>query len=376
MVTGETPGALPPLDFDLHGLVGVRVLGARPGDAAAVERQLGPLRRPLDRAPDITIRFVERLPLRGPLRYLGVGEAAFTDEAFLVLRSKHKLRARVLLPLDRIGEGLEILCEHGAPAVPLLVPIINLTCLGNGALALHASAFVYEGTGVLCTGWSKGGKTEALLGFAARGASYVGDEWVYLWEDGARMGGIPEPVRIWRWHLEHAPQYRAALSPADRWRLRFLGLFDRAVGRLPAPAGSRFARRRDRLAALVRSQMHADLEPRRLFSKLVPASSPEVVFFVSTHEAGEVVVEELDALEIARRMPFSLAHERLAFMAVYHAFRFAFPERRSALVESVHELERERLTRFLAGKRAYAVRHPYPVPVAQVVEAMAPHCTR
>jgi hypothetical protein len=86
--TKQTQAGSEAIDYDLHGLAGVRLVDATPGDAAAVSRQLGPIRSSLDREPDIVIRFVDRLPANR-LRYLGVGEAAFTDDAFLVLRSKH-----------------------------------------------------------------------------------------------------------------------------------------------------------------------------------------------------------------------------------------------------------------------------------------------
>ena len=39
------------------------------------------------------MRFVDRLDLRGPLRLIGLDDAAYTDDAFLVLRSKHKAQA-------------------------------------------------------------------------------------------------------------------------------------------------------------------------------------------------------------------------------------------------------------------------------------------
>ena len=41
------------VDYDLHGLAGVRLLDAAPGDAKAVDRQLGPIRGPLQREPDL-----------------------------------------------------------------------------------------------------------------------------------------------------------------------------------------------------------------------------------------------------------------------------------------------------------------------------------
>ena len=67
------------------------------------------------------------------------------------------------LPLERAGDRCEIVCERGLSAVPHLVAIVNLTALAHGVLPLHASAFSWNGTGILATGWAKGGKTEALL---------------------------------------------------------------------------------------------------------------------------------------------------------------------------------------------------------------------
>src|SRR5215211_1589126 len=183
--------------FDLHGLAAIAVADASASELAVVGRQLGLAESVLDRAPDITVRFVDRLEVSGRLRYLGLDDAAFTDDAFLVLRGRHKSRVRVAVPLHRIGTGCEIVCERGLSAVPLLVPILNLTVLANGALPLHASAFVHRGRGCVATGWTKGGKTEALLAFASAGAEYAGDEWVYVSGDGDRVWGIPEPVRVW-----------------------------------------------------------------------------------------------------------------------------------------------------------------------------------
>ena len=86
------------IEYDLHGIVGVRLLNATPGDAAVVTRQLGPIQATLTREPDIIIRFVDRLSTTSCVRNLGLDDAGFTDDAFLVLRSTHKARARVQIP--------------------------------------------------------------------------------------------------------------------------------------------------------------------------------------------------------------------------------------------------------------------------------------
>ena len=77
----------PAVDFDLHGMVGIRLLDATAADRATIVRQLGPIAATLHREPDIVIRFVDRLTPQSPMRILSVGEAGYSDDAFFILRS-------------------------------------------------------------------------------------------------------------------------------------------------------------------------------------------------------------------------------------------------------------------------------------------------
>ncbi|HBY96449.1 MAG TPA: hypothetical protein DEP84_21315 [Chloroflexi bacterium] len=363
-------------DYDLHGLACIRLLDASPDDVAAVTRQLGPIQASLTREPDILIRFVDRLPTPSRVRYLGVDEAGFTDDAFLVLRSKHKSRVTVQIDFEQIGRRqCEIVCERGLPAVPLLIPILNLTVLSRGALPLHASAFTYNGTGVVTTGWSKGGKTETLLAFMARGAEYIGDEWVYISSNGQHIYGIPEPIRLWNWHLDSLPQYRTLVGRNELVRLRALKLFQ-SLELVGPPHGARSApvRALNRVMPLLKRQLYVDVHPQRLFGNGfgLLAGTFDRLFFVVSHELPEVIVQPIDPQEIARRMVFSLQHERLDFTAYYLKFRFAFPEAHNQLIERAEELQHAMLTRVLADKDTYAVYHPYPVPIASLFDAIGP----
>ena len=67
-------------DFDLHGLVGVRVVDGTPADVAVVGRQLGHPETTLDREPDLTVRFVDRLA-PASLTLVGVGESGYDDDS-------------------------------------------------------------------------------------------------------------------------------------------------------------------------------------------------------------------------------------------------------------------------------------------------------
>jgi hypothetical protein len=357
------------VDFDLHGLAGVRVVDGAPADVAVVARQLGPLPRRLDREPDLTIRFVDRLEPVGRLEYMGAKETGWADDGFYVLRSR-KQPAMVRLPIDRIGGPCELVCQRGLPAVPFLIAILNLTVLVNGGLPLHAGAFELDGRGVLVTGWSKGGKTELLMAATRAGARYIGDEWVYLTGDGA-MHGIPEPVRLWDWHLDQLPDVRGQLPAGTRLRLRMLPLAGRLDASLPDPVRrSAPGRLLHRAVPVVDGQRHVDLAPERLFGQLGTLSGQlDHVLFVVAAAGTDFEVTPVDPTEVARRMVFSLLHERLDLATLYLQARFAFPDLANPHLDGVEALQRERLTAFLAGRPAHRITHPYPVDLGALLDA-------
>jgi len=364
-------------DYDLHGIVGIRLLNATAQDIAAVTRQVGPIAKPLQREPDITIRFVDQLPLSSQLHYLGVNDTAYTDDAFFVLRGKHKARVMVQIPFAQIGESCEIVCERGAPAVPLLIPILNLTALNKGVLPLHAAAFRYNDVGVLVTGWSKGGKTETLLAFAANGAEYIGDEWVYISPDGQRMWGIPEPVRVWDWHLADLPQYWKRIKRSERTRLHTIKFMVNTLEKLDNNGTTSKAapvKLMNRMTPLLKQQLHVNLAPQKLFGQKISvgASSLDKLFFVGSHEGPEVTVQPVDPQLVAQRMVFSLQEERADFMSYYYKFRFAFPNAHNPVVEQAEERQRALLMQLLAGKDAYELYHPYPVSIPLLFDAVSP----
>lgn len=360
------------VDFDLHGFGGVRVMDGRPGDIAAVGRQLGPLPRALDREPDVVIRFVDRIEFGSRLRYLGAREAGYSDDAFFVLRSR-KEPVVVRLPMGEVGGPCEIRCERGLPAVPFLIAILNLAILGKGVLPLHAAAFELDGVGTLVTGWSKGGKTELLMAAAGAGARYIGDEWVYLTGDGT-MHGIPEPIRLWDWHLDQLPAVRARLSIGERARLRGihgLGRVDRAtpraIRRLPPN------RLLHRAMPTLEGQLHVDVSPERLFGALGPLTGRlDHVLFVVSAAGHETTVEPIDPIEIARRMTFSLLYERLDIATLYLQARYARPDLVNPHLASLEARQRDLLERVLAGRPAHLVTHPYPVDLQGLLDAVRP----
>lgn len=361
-----------PIDYDIHGLVGVRLINPSPSDAHAVAKQLGHLQRPLTREPDIVVHFVQHLPTPD-LRYLGLNQCGFTKDGFFVLRSSKK-EAKVKIPFDQIGKQCEIVCESGLRAVPLLLAIVNLTMLAKDCVSLHASAFVYKGTGVLVTGWAKCGKTETLLSFAAHGARYVGDEWILLSGDGRKMYGIPEIIRLWDWHLENLPHVRSRVKRESRMFFKAVRGLDNFLN---SPLGKLMpVKMLHEAMPAIKRQLNVRLDPKIIFGEHCGpfVAAPEKIFFSGSHASPETYVEPIDPALIAQRMIASIRFEQLPFMEHYLAFKFAFPHRKNDFLDQAHELQYEILHRALAGKEAYAVWHPYPVSFEALYEKMKPYC--
>lgn len=360
------------VEFDLHGMVGIRLVGATTDDAEGVSRQLGLHPQPIRREPDITVRFVERLQGDGRLRYLGIDDAGFTEDNFVVLRTIRGVPARAQVDFREVGGRCHITCESGLKAVPDLIAILNLTILAKGHLPLHASAFTYNGVGVLITGWAKGGKTETLLGFMAQGAEYIGDEWIYVAPESGQLYGIPEPIRVWDAHLTDLPQYRAVIGRSAQTRLRLLSAAV-AAGKIPF-SGRTEHRLAARFFSAVENQKFVQITPQKLFGRERCALKGQLdkILMVVSHADPDVTVEAIEGSEVARRMVFSVQYEALAFMGNYLKFRFAFPEARNALLEEAREHCLDLAMSALSNKDAWVVYHPYPAPIPAMVEALEP----
>jgi hypothetical protein len=365
-------------ELDLHGRVGIRLIDAGPSDRAAVVRQLGPIGGILGRPPDITIRFVDRLPDDGPLRYIGHEDAGFTDHHYLVLRGRHQSRVRVAIPMDAIGGPLEIVCERGLPAVPLLVAVVNLTALARGLLPMHACAFRHRGLGVLIVGWAKGGKSETLLAFTSQGAELIGDEWIYLDSATRQLAGLPEPMRVWDWQLTAMPELRPRVPASARRRLALTrvgvaGL--RGLTRLPLVGRAAPGRLATRMRALLEGQLSVQVPPERLLDRPVVRGGVALdrIVLVLSHARDEIEVSPADPTDVARRAATSFMFEMADILGHYQRFRYAFPDRPNPWLDG---LEARYVAAIEAGFRdvpALGAAPPSPMAIPRLFDAIDPH---
>jgi hypothetical protein len=360
------------LDYEVAGTVGVRLFAPTATDATTARRVLGEPSRPLDRAPELTVRFTPQLIPSG-LSWVETGAVGFSDEGLFVYRVG-RTPARFRLSFDGAGGAWELLCESGRPSLPLLLAIVRLAALRRGVVPLHAAAFVVNGHGVIASGWSHGGKTSALLAFMERGARYVADDWVLVSPDGARMWGLPGPVTISDAHARsplvriHARGTEDVLRSAAGWAGRTFpwSLPARTRAGTVADAASKVGR-----ALIRRAERHFD--PEQLFGERVRDAEPHVLFLMMRHQATDVRVEPIDAARAATCLASAGGQEELPLLSLCHAYRFAFPDSMGVRFVDEAPALRERLLRAALGRlRTYVVRHPIGVDSGALYQAMSP----
>ena len=362
------------IDYDIHGVVGVRLLDCPPAEAAAIARKFALLQRPLQRNPDIVVRFVEQLETPG-LTHLGLRQYAYTERDFFLVTEK--TGAKTSINFEQIGEKVcEIVCESGTQIVGLLTTLINLTALKKNYVPLHASAFSYQGVGVLVAGWKKGGKTESLLAFAKRGIRYIGDEWILLSGDGSRMHGIPGLVPLWDWHFKYLPRLRRQVPAASRLLFRSVRGLDALQRHLPKGKLGEFLPLRFLRDALppLKKRLNVAFDPEAIFSSPLGwlSACPDKIILAMSHADEGILIEPADAMEVAARMAASVQFEQLGIFEDYLAFRFAFPERSSEFMENLAQRQHAILRRAVSGKEAYLLTHPYPVSLTELADHMIP----
>jgi hypothetical protein len=237
---------------------------------------------------------------------------------------------------------------------------------------------VYNGVGILMAGWAHCGKTAALLGFASKGAEYVGEEWVLLSHNGQRMQGLVRPLELSRWHLASLPHVRSAVSLMKRCALHGIGVLDglqKMISGERTRSGLAF-RSLQRASAAVEDRLRPSVAPSAIFRDRIRSAGSEVdkIFLFVNHDDHRIEVDPISPFEMARRLTFLLQHELTPLLRHYAAYRFAFPNQRNELIESMAEYSLGILARALKEKETYLVRLPYPLVFRELYKTIQPLC--
>jgi hypothetical protein len=356
------------VDFDVHGLAGIRLVDPSPSDLRTVSAQLGPPSR-LAEAPDLTIRFVQNLVPAGPVEWIDTDSIGFGDEGLFLYTGDSGAAPAGCLSLEEPGPRWDLRCRAGQGSVPLLPRLVDLVVSVKGIFPLHASAFTYRGSDVVVAGWARSGKTTALLAFMGEGAAFIGDDRIYLQAEEKRIYGLPQPLALRATHLAELPSLGRTVGHRGRSRLRLCSALERTA---------RMAASIDRLGDLPRRVADAASDatvlvpPGRLFEERPLHGRLDKAFLAIARDSPDVRVEPVDPRRLAERLLFSIRAERLPLWRLYYAFRYAFPDQADAFAEMDEGAEAERLADVLDGTETYTLYHPFPAPVRAIHDALAP----
>ena len=354
-------------EFNIHGVLGVRLLDAEARDVATVRRHLGPLEEQLFRDPDLVVRFVKHLP-RVATEHQALRSDGFKKDSLLEFNERAEA-AQIAVSFDR--QPCELLCRSGLRRIAVLLPMLSLIALKKNYVAIHGSAFVYDGVGVVMAGPATSGKTTILLGFASLGAEFVGDDWVLLRRDGQRMHGLPAAIELSPKHAESSLLVRHALGSFRRKGFDILGavmaLVDGSRGTFVTPAARR-------ILPAIQRRIIPRAHPQNLFAKCAKSFSakPQKVFLLVKHGDPVVQVKEIHRKEMAELLAPLAEHEQKSVMELYQTYRRAFPKCRSTFFEDVFTRQRDTLLDAVAAQETYIIRHPDPMRFSDLYKTISP----
>ncbi len=372
------------IDYNIYDRLGLRLVDPSPDLAKLAVRQMDPIRpNALPGMPDVSITAIREGAPETTYRLGDAGdrqECAFSNSGFCILNGGKML----FIPFEAIGGSCDI---RYVPGVALrraflnyVRPILQLSLLSRGSLAVHSAAVSHKGKGILLAGWAESGKTEAMLGFLHNGASFVSDKWTIVTEGGSSVLNFPTPITVRGWMLKQLPELGENLKPLELWRARiatYATSLSQRVRKLSNVEATRL------LDNLVNLGSRVSVTPDRLFGsrngsafagRMTPEAPLVAMFLLMTTNSSQICVRPVRAEEAARRLSDCAEYERRGLLNLYTKFRYAFPDRRSAVIEESRQLEAEMLTTALASKEVFIVETPFPFDPLAIYAAISPFC--
>jgi hypothetical protein len=261
-----------------------------------------------------------------------------------------------------------------------VVALAQLSLLDHGIAPLHAALFEYQDRLVAASGWSRGGKTAALMSMLGRGADARSAEWTYLGPDGC-VSVAEHKVRV-RWtHLRAPGSARRLLAARTAARVRFTGKAGASIERsgdfiraLPL-AGATLANAARRLGAAIEGRSFVDAPMPGQSADISVASSGRshnrrlAAVLVLAGSAGGHAVRRLAPADLVGRLGVALEEEFRALAAAERRFLFASGER-AGWSPDWPTRYRTGLADRLNGVEGWLVLHPDPPSLPALAETI------
>lgn len=373
------------VDYDIYGLLGVRLSDPAEALTRTAKRQLNPLKpTTLGSDPDISI---SHLPAGFDWSHgYRLGDAGdgqqcrFDGSSFALVCGD----AAISIPFDSVGQSCAIGCTANSNMRKLFIdyvrPALQISLLPKGALALHSAAVSYKGKGIVLAGWAESGKTEAMLGFLQAGASFVSDKWTIIDGGGPSIAHFPTPITVRHWMIDLIPGLRQRLKSSELLRARAAGVAGSllattsASGRVPVLREAKGLADLGGRVSVTPSQLFGDTDGQRSRWGMSSSAPLHCLFLLMTTSEERISVRPAETVEVARRLADCAAYERRAFLGLYQRFKYALPGRRNNLIEEASDREAEILGKALASKNVFTVDVPFPFNPAALQDAIGPYC--
>jgi hypothetical protein len=258
-------------------------------------------------------------------------------------------------------------------------PALQLASAGHGAVAVHGSAVVADGRGIVVAGWSETGKTETALALVEEGASFLSDKWTLVFEDGS-LACFPITIGVRRWLLPYAPRLRRRLPLSARLQFAAAAVGEAAARRTASLArgGGVVAATHSLASDLATLAQRVSLSPSQLSAAYgqPPPTGREplsALVLLTTPLDGRPRAELRDAAWAARRLARSASYERRDYLTLAERARYIRDNGNDAdIARLIEEREEERLAAALASVRVIEVRAPFPSDPRRIVDAVRP----
>jgi hypothetical protein len=215
-----------------------------------------------------------------------------------------------------------------------------------------------------------------MLAFANHGSYYIADEWT-VFSPNNEVFGIPEPIRLWDWHIRQIPHLRPLIKGKKKLIFATIHGIDKMMNILSKIGMSGtfpFSAIAEALPAMKR-QLNLRIHPEVIFQKRLKESGvPQTVFLIGGHASPEITVQPISPSEVTERMLHSNLLEFSPLLEHYRAFRFAFPDRKNRILENLESLQRKLINKRFDQYRCFLVLHPYPVVFEELFEKLRPYC--
>jgi hypothetical protein len=343
------------LNYSIHEFIKIELINPSEETNRFFEAQLKYFHSSLVEAPNLSINFVDRLPSRGTLRYVG-GSAAYDDKNFyLIDRFGHM----ATLPMERFPEdGIGIVAECKIHSMDLyryiIIPILRSQLLRHGMAFLHASSLYFMGKGILITGWAGSGKTNLLLSLMEEGGRYMGDDLSILSEKGT-IYAYPEPLSLYDENLWYFRKIANGPGISKKRDLFVKRTFDRIYGLIypRMRRNSTTARMLARLKDLSKELSAQEMIPDKI-EKICPL---DICIFLTRTNQGklEIVEREKEAFVemIMANLAFEFSYIRRYLLMYESAFR-----KDSTSIKETECRERQILEKAFDGRKLYEILIP------------------